>query len=64
MARKHAQFALDLSGIAKGFAVDEMMRMIETFGISNALVSLDGELKAQGGRQGRWDIMARSGGSA
>ncbi len=49
-ARKHAQFALDLSGIAKGFAVDEMMRMIETFGISNAMVSLDGELKAQGAK--------------
>jgi thiamine biosynthesis lipoprotein len=49
-ARKHAQFALDLSGIAKGFAVDEMMRMIEFFGISNAMVSLDGELKAQGAK--------------
>lgn len=50
MARKHAQFALDLSGIAKGFAVDEMMRAVETFGISNALVGLDGELKARGAK--------------
>lgn len=47
-ARKHAQFALDLSGIAKGFAVDEMMRAVETFGIFNALVGLDGEMKARG----------------
>jgi thiamine biosynthesis lipoprotein len=47
-ARKHAQFALDLSGIAKGFAVDEMMRTVEVFGIANALVGLDGELKARG----------------
>lgn len=49
-ARKHAQVVLDLSGIAKGFAVDEMMRVAETFGISNALVSLDGELKARGAK--------------
>jgi thiamine biosynthesis lipoprotein len=49
-ARKHTRLLLDLSGIAKGFAVDEMMRVIETFGISNALVSLDGELKAQGAK--------------
>jgi len=48
--RKHAQFTLDLSGIAKGFAVDEMMRTVEAFGISNALVGLDGELKARGAK--------------
>lgn len=49
-ARKHAQFTLDLSGIAKGFAVDEMMRIVEAFDIANALVGLDGELKARGAR--------------
>ncbi|WP_409998852.1 FAD:protein FMN transferase [Bradyrhizobium sp. SZCCHNR1083] len=48
--RKHAQSTLDLSGIAKGFAVDEMMRTVEALGISNALVSLDGELKARGAK--------------
>ncbi|MGD9880868.1 MAG: FAD:protein FMN transferase [Reyranella sp.] len=47
-ARKHAQFDLDLSGIAKGFAVDEMMRTVTAFCISDALVGLDGELKASG----------------
>lgn len=47
-ARKHAQRALDLSGIAKGFAVDEMMRIVEASGTSDALVGLDGELKAVG----------------
>lgn len=46
--RKHAQFDLDLSGIAKGFAVDEMMRTVKAFGISDALVGLDGELAASG----------------
>ena len=49
-ARKHAQFALDLSGIAKGFAVDEMMRTVQAFGVSNGLVGLDGELKARGAK--------------
>jgi len=47
-ARKHARFDLDLSGIAKGFAVDEMMRIVKAFGISDALVGLDGELEASG----------------
>ena len=47
-ARKHANFALDLSGIAKGFAVDEMMRTMRAFGISDGLVGLDGELAAIG----------------
>lgn len=47
-ARKQAHFDLDLSGIAKGFAVDEMMRTVKAFGISDALVGLDGELAASG----------------
>ncbi|MDR6756919.1 thiamine biosynthesis lipoprotein [Mycoplana sp. BE70] len=49
-ARKHAPVALDLSGIAKGFAVDEMMRTVEAFDVAGALVSLDGEVKARGTR--------------
>ncbi|HUH48649.1 MAG TPA: FAD:protein FMN transferase, partial [Mycoplana sp.] len=49
-ARKHAPVALDLSGIAKGFAVDEMMRTVEAFDIPGALVSLDGEVKGRGTR--------------
>lgn len=49
-ARRHGPFALDLSGIAKGFAVDEMMRTVEAFGIASALVGLDGELKARGAK--------------
>jgi thiamine biosynthesis lipoprotein len=49
-ACKHAQSVLDLSGIAKGFAVDEMMRTVEAFGVSDVLVGLDGELKARGAR--------------
>lgn len=49
-ARKHAPVALDLSGIAKGFAVDEMMLTLEAFDVAGAFVSLDGEVKARGTR--------------
>jgi thiamine biosynthesis lipoprotein len=46
--RKRAGVQLDLSGIAKGYAVDRMVQAIERFGIASALVSLDGELRAIG----------------
>jgi thiamine biosynthesis lipoprotein len=49
-ARKHAPVTLDLSGIAKGFAVDAMAEVMQGFGIDSALVALDGELKATGTR--------------
>jgi thiamine biosynthesis lipoprotein len=49
-ARKHAPVTLDLSGIAKGFAVDAMAEVMRDFGIDSALVALDGELKATGTR--------------
>jgi thiamine biosynthesis lipoprotein len=44
--RKHAPVALDLSGIAKGYGVDELAGVLETHGISSYLVSIDGELRA------------------
>lgn len=47
-ARRLADAAFDLSGIAKGFAVDQMIECLQSFGIENALVSLDGELRAIG----------------
>ena len=46
--RKRAPVTLDLSGIAKGYAVDRMMAALDCFGISNALVGLDGEMRARG----------------
>ena len=49
-ARKHAPVTLDLSGIAKGFAVDAMAEVVQGFGVASALVALDGELKAMGAR--------------
>lgn len=46
--RKLAPVSLDLSGIAKGFGVDELARCLERFGITSYLVGIDGELRARG----------------
>jgi len=56
--RKQAPVVLDLSGIAKGYAVDRMMAVLGCFGITNSLVGLDGEMRARGLRpDGRpWTI--------
>ncbi len=48
--RKLAPITLDLSGIAKGYAVDQMMAVLEQFAIKDALVGLDGEMRACGRR--------------
>lgn len=49
-ARKLAPLTLDLSGIAKGYAVDRMIAVLGRFEITNALVGLDGEMRASGER--------------
>lgn len=57
-ARKRAPMTLDLCGIAKGYAVDQMVAVLRTRGIEQMLVSLDGELRACGSRpDGRpWSV--------
>lgn len=49
-ARKHAALSLTLDGIAKGHAVDAMTACARDLGVSDALLGLDGELRAIGGR--------------
>jgi thiamine biosynthesis lipoprotein len=46
--RKLAPMALDLSGIAKGFGVDELARVLVEAGIASFLVGIDGEMLARG----------------
>ena len=46
--RKHGFVKLDLSGIAKGYAVDRLAEVAREFGISGTLVGIDGELRARG----------------
>ena len=47
-ARKHAALQVDLCGIAKGYAVDQMAAVLLAHGARHALVALDGELRALG----------------
>lgn len=47
-ARRHAPRTIDLCGIAKGYAVDRMTAVLRQHGIHQALVALDGELRALG----------------
>jgi len=55
---KRTPVTLDLSGIAKGFAVDQMIACLQRFGIKNALAALDGELRSIGSEEdgGPWSI--------
>ena len=46
--RKLAAVTLDLCGIAKGFGVDQLARCLDDWAISDYLVGIDGEMRAQG----------------
>lgn len=47
-ARKHGPIALDLCGIAKGFGVDELARVLDRHGVCSWLVGIDGEMRSRG----------------
>ena len=49
-AMKLAPLRLDLSGIAKGFGVDQLAGVMNACGIGSWLVGIDGEMRAQGMR--------------
>jgi thiamine biosynthesis lipoprotein len=57
-ARKLAPLRLDLSGIAKGFGVDELARVMAAAGLSSWLVGIDGEMRAAGRKPdgGPWAV--------
>jgi thiamine biosynthesis lipoprotein len=46
--KDHAGMYVDLSGWAKGLAVDELAKLLDTTGIDNYLVEVGGELRARG----------------
>src|SRR5258708_22385915 len=50
--RKLAPVSIDLSGIAKGYGVDQLAETLEGFGIHDYLVSIDGEVRARGRKPG------------
>lgn len=47
-ARKHAPMRFDLCGIAKGYGTDRLAETARAHGLTNALVSIDGEYRALG----------------
>ena len=60
--RKLAPLKIDLCGIAKGYAVDRMARVLQEHGVRHALAALDGELRAVGGQSGglAWSVALES----
>lgn len=46
--RKRAPIPLDLNGIAKGYGVDRLAEALSAHGIRDALVGIDGEMRAMG----------------
>lgn len=55
--RKLKDVHLNLSAIAKGYAVDEIARLIESAGVTNFLVEIGGEVYASGTNNGEpWTI--------
>lgn len=57
-ARKFVPLTLDLSGIAKGFGVDRMARVMGDHGIESYLVGIDGEMRAGAAKPdgGSWAV--------
>ncbi len=53
---------VDLSGIAKGFGVDSIANLLETWGIMNYIVDIGGEMKTQGRKKDNspWKIAIES----
>lgn len=50
--RKRSPIALDLSGIAKGYGVDQLAHCLDGWNIANYLVGIDGEMRARGVKPG------------
>lgn len=48
LRKQHPDLALDLSGVAKGYAVDLVARRLDALGVARFLVEVGGELRARG----------------
>ncbi|RDH83112.1 MAG: thiamine biosynthesis protein ApbE [endosymbiont of Galathealinum brachiosum] len=53
----HKNTKIDLGGIAKGYAVDNGIKILQTCGIQNALVSAGGDSRIMGDKKGRPWVM-------
>lgn len=50
--RKLAPVRIDLSGIAKGYGVDQLAACLDDYAITSYLVGIDGEMRARGSKPG------------
>lgn len=48
IVKAHPDLAIDLSGIAKGYGVDQVALLLEAKGVNDYLVEIGGELRAKG----------------
>ncbi|MGF1509822.1 MAG: FAD:protein FMN transferase [Myxococcota bacterium] len=48
LTKRHPELAIDLSAIAKGYAVDRLAEILETAGVRDYLVEIGGEVRALG----------------
>lgn len=60
MSNNNAAVKIDLGGVAKGFAIDRLLRYLKKQGIHNALIDTGGDLKVIGNHGNRpWKIAIR-----
>ncbi len=48
LRKRHPRVSVDVSSLGKGFAVDQLGRVLESFNVNNYLVDIGGELRARG----------------
>ena len=58
LKKERADLYVDLSALAKGYGVDQLVALVETTGITNYLASIGGEIRARGhnGQGKPWTI--------
>ena len=58
LRKRKTDLAIDLSGIAKGYAGEAVAQVIEGRGLSNYMIAVGGEIRVRGGRPGHrtWRI--------
>ena len=50
LRKRQAGLSIDLNGIAQGYSVDQLARLLETKGITSYLVELGGEIRTKGAK--------------
>jgi thiamine biosynthesis lipoprotein len=50
LRKRHPKLSVDVSSLGKGFAVDQLGVVLESYGITNYLAEIGGELRARGSR--------------